>query len=238
VARGALFLILAVLIGAAAKLQVIHEKQYATAAKNNRLRPLMVLAPRGTIYDRHGQVIAENVPAHQILIMPGKIDSLKAQIARLRPVLDITDKQLQTAWRKYKLAPHLPMVLMADAPSDVIDRLEERKRDFPGVLVFEYAKRHYPAGDAVAHFIGYVAEINDAQLKMPEFANYEQGRWIGEQGLERYYEKHLGGQPGVRYLEIDAMGRIKRWLPEEAGVPAVPGKDLQLNIDLDLQRYV
>jgi penicillin-binding protein 2 len=237
-ARGVLLLILFTLLGAAAKLQVLEVNEYALAAKNNRLRPLMVHSPRGTIYDRHGQVIAENVPAYQVMIMPGKRDSMEAQIQRLRPVLGIDSASIRTAWRKWQRAKHLPMVIMSNAPLDAIARLEERRREFPGVLVFEYAERRYPAGSAVAHFIGYVAEINERQLASEEFKDYEQGRWIGQQGLERYYEKYLGGQPGVRYLEIDAMGRIKRWLPEELGVPAIPGRDLQLHLDLDLQRYM
>lgn len=248
-ARGALLLILVVLLGAAAKLQVLEVDEYALAAKNNRLRPLMVQAPRGTIYDRHGQVIAENVPAYQVMLMPTKgcannvgskkcRDDMNAQIEPLRELLLLTDAQIQYSWRKFRQASHLPMVLMSDAPTEAIARLEERRREFPGVLVFEYAKRRYPAGDEVAHFIGYVAEINEAQLEREEFRGYEQGRWIGQQGLERYYEKYLGGQPGIRYLEIDAMGRIKRWLPEELGVPAIPGRDLQLHLDLDLQRYI
>lgn len=237
-ARGVLFLILATLLGAAAKLQVLEVNEYALAAKNNRLRPLMVHAPRGTIYDRHGYVIAENVPAYQVMIMPGKQDSMRAQIDRLQPVLELDSAGIKYAWKQWRIAKHLPMVVMSDAPLNTIARLEERKREFPGVLVFEYAKRRYPAGDAVAHFIGYVSEINKEQLEREEFAGYEQGRWIGQQGLERQYEKYLGGQPGVRYLEIDAMGRIKRWLPEELGVPPIPGKDLQLHLDLDLQRYV
>lgn len=249
VARGALLLILVILLGAAAKLQVLEVDEYALAAKNNRLRPLMVQAPRGTIYDRHGQVIAENVPAYQIMLMPTKgcannVGSKKcqtdmnAQIEPLKQLLGLTDAQIKYSWRKFRQASHLPMIIMSDAPAEAIARLEERRRDFPGVLVFEYAKRRYPAGPAVAHFIGYVAEINEAQLAREEFKGYEQGRWIGQQGLERFYEKHLGGQAGVRYLEIDAMGRIKRWLPEEMGVPSIPGKDLQLHLDLDLQRYV
>src|SRR5512147_895549 len=149
-ARGVLFLILAVLLAAAARLQVLDVKEYATAAKNNRLRPLIVQAPRGTIYDRHGQVIAENVPAYQILIMPGKRDSMNAQIQRLRPVLGLSDAQIKYAWRKNRIAPHLPMILLTDASPDIVARIEERRPEFPGVLVFEYAKRHYPAGAAVA----------------------------------------------------------------------------------------
>ena len=238
-ARGALFLILAVLLGAAAKLQLLEVDEYATAAKNNRLRPLMIHAPRGTIYDRRGLVIAENVPAYQVLLMPGRTDSMNAQIRRLQPVLGITDRQIDYARRKWQRQRHLPMVLMSDAPPEVVARLEESRRQFPGVLLFEYAKRRYSAGDAVAHFIGYVSEISEAELSdSVRYSGYSQGQWIGKQGLEKQYERLLGGSPGINYLEIDAMGRIKRWLPEELGVPPIPGKDLQLHLDLDLQRYI
>ena len=238
-ARGALFLILAVLLGAAGKLQLLEVEEYATAAKNNRLRPLMIHAPRGTIYDRTGQVIAENVPAYQVLLMPGKTDSMNAQIQRLQPMLGLTDAQISYARRKWQRQRHLPMVLLSDASPEVVARLEENRTAFPGVLLFEYAKRRYPAGSAVAHFIGYVAEITGEQLADSiRYKGYSQGQWIGQQGLEKQYEGLLGGSPGINYLEIDAMGRIKRWLPEELGVPSIPGKDLQLHLDLDLQRFI
>src|SRR5690606_2188282 len=125
-----------------------------------------------------------------------------------------------------------------DASYSAVSRLQERRFLYPGVLIHEYPKRRYPAGPAVAHMVGYVAEISEAELALPEFATYSQGRWIGKTGLERSYEAVLGGEPGMRYLEVDAIGRIKRWLPEEAGVPPIPGRDIRLYLDLDLQRYV
>ena len=130
------------------------------------------------------------------------------------------------------------MTVMGDAPDDVVARLGEQRTLFPNVLVHEFAKRRYPAGPSVAHLIGYVAEISDKELAVPQFAGYQQGRWIGKGGLERRYEKWLGGEPGARYLQIDAMGRIKRWLDESLGIPPIPGRDLQLHLDLDLQRYI
>ena len=249
-ARGALFLILIILLGAAGKLQVLEVEEYATAAKNNRLRPLMIHSPRGTIYDRKGQVIAENVPAYQVLLMPSKEyvnnaaskrckTAMDERINPLRPLLGLTDAQVRYAWRKWQRQSHLPMILLADASPEVVARLEETRSNYPGVLLFEYAKRHYPAGKAVAHFIGYVSEINEKQLAdSVKYAGYTQGQWIGQQGLEKQYERTLGGAPGINYLEIDAMGRIKRWLPEELGVPPIPGKDLHLHLDLDLQRFI
>ncbi|MGH7462288.1 MAG: penicillin-binding transpeptidase domain-containing protein, partial [Longimicrobiales bacterium] len=240
VARAGLAVSMIVLMGAAARLQVFEENKYVEIAKRNRLRDVVVPAPRGTIYDRHGQVIAENTVGYRITLMPGNPDSVTAQLKRLQPVLGMTDEEMARARRKHQRPSerHLPMVVMSDAPEDVVARLEEQRSIFPGVLVHQFAKRHYPAGPSIAHMIGYVAEISDQELKLPQFAGYTQGRWIGKGGLERQYEKWLGGEPGSQYLEIDAMGRIQGWLPDTLGVPPVPGRDLQLSLDLDLQRYI
>lgn len=220
------------------KLQVVDVEQYAIIARTNRLRPLPVPAPRGTIYDRTGQVVAENTVGYQVLLMPGPRDSMRAQIERLRPVLGLNEAQIARAWYRFQQAPHLPMPVLTDAEPEAVARLEERRFMHPGVLVETYPKRHYPAGDIIAHLIGYVSEINREELGMPDFQGYEQGQLIGKSGLEREYELRLGGEPGMRYLEIDARGRIRRWLPENLGVPAIPGEDLQLYLDLDLQRYI
>ncbi|NJD10894.1 MAG: penicillin-binding protein 2 [Gemmatimonadetes bacterium] len=239
--RGARLVVVAVMLflaGALIRLQVLHGADYARTARENRMRPLAIPAPRGTIYDRHGLVIAENVPGYQIQLMPAHPDTMAAQLARLRPVLGLTDADIARAQRKWQRQKHLPMVLLSDAPPLAVARLEEQLFRYPGVLVHEYAKRSYPAGAAVAHLIGYVSEISEAELARPEFAGYQQGQWIGKSGLEGQYERALGGQPGMRFLEVDAWGRIKRWLPESMGLPPVPGRDLQLSLDLDLQRYV
>ena len=237
-ARAILCLCLIGLLAAAGRLQLLQVNAWAQIARTNRLRDVVVPAPRGTIYDRHGQVVAENKVGYRVMLMPGNRDSMNAQLKRLQPVLEMTDEEVARAWRRHQREAHLPMTVMADAPEDAIARLEEQRALFPNVLVNEYAKRHYPAGPAIAHLIGYVAEISPAELETQQFAGYQQGRWIGKNGIERRYEKWLGGEPGSRYLEIDAMGRIKRWLPEELGVPPIPGRDLQLYLDLDLQRYI
>lgn len=227
------------------RLQVLRGDENMVRAESYRLRELPVPAPRGTIYDRHGRVVAENVPGFQIMIMPGtqggtqaRLDSMNATIEQLRPLIGLTDAQLQRARRRWERQRHLPMVLLDDAPERAVAILAERQTQFPSVVVQQYAKRRYPSGEAIAHFIGYVNEIDERDLASEDFRGYEQGRWIGKAGMERQYEKHLGGTPGKRYLEIDAQGRIRRWLPEERGVPPVPGRDLHLYLDLDLQEYI
>jgi penicillin-binding protein 2 len=220
------------------RLQVIEGEQYALTAKHNRLRELPVPAPRGTIYDRTGRVVAENVPGYVVQLMPSHPDTMAAQVERLRPILGLTDEQVDRARRRWSRQRHLPLVLLDDAPAAAVSAMAERRHQFPSVLVHEYAKRHYPAGPAIAHFIGYISEISERELASPDFAGYEQGRWIGKAGLERQYEHLLGGTPGQRYLEVDAWGRIQRWLPEDRGVAPVPGRDLHLYLDLDLQQYI
>lgn len=221
------------------RLQVSATEEYTMQARQNRMRPVVVRAPRGTIYDRHGRVVAENIVGWQVLLMPAPEDSLRAQIERLLPITEMDSADIAYAFRRYRLARHLPMELMRDAPPEVAARLLERMHEYPGVLVQEYAKRHYPSGPAVAHFIGYVNEVSPRDLESERFKGYEQGRWIGKAGLELQYEEHLGGTPGVRYLEIDARGRIQGFLPPDSvGVPPVPGKDLHLYLDLDLQEYI
>lgn len=239
--RGARLVVLAAMVylfTALVRLQVVEGEQYALTAKNNRLRELPVPAPRGTIYDRHGRVVAENIPGYSIQLMPSHPDSMAAQIERLKPVLGLNDGEVERNRRRWLRQRHLPLVLMADAPPGAVAALAERRNLFPTVIVSSYAKRHYPAGSATAHFLGYISEISERELEMEQFAGYQPGRWIGKQGLERQYEASLGGTPGKRFVEVDAWGRIKRWLPEELGLPPVPGRDLHLHLDLDLQEYI
>ncbi|HUF50094.1 MAG TPA: penicillin-binding protein 2 [Longimicrobiales bacterium] len=244
-ARVVIIATIAFLGTALARLQIVRGDEYEMKAKEYRYRALPIPAPRGTIYDRHGRVLADNVPGFQIQIMPPDVkstsarqDSMRAQVVRLQPVIGATDDQVNRAFRKWLQQSHLPLVIMEDASEHAVAAIAERHYMYPNVLVHQYPKRRYPAGPAIAHFIGFVNEINERQLQTPDFEGYEQGRWIGQAGLERQYEKHLGGRPGRRLLEVDARGRIQRWLPESASEPAIPGSDLHLYLDLDLQQYI
>ena len=234
----ALIALLGLGLGAALfRLQVLQSDELVLTARSYRLRAVSVPAPRGTIYDRHGHVVAANRPGYEVLLMPAPPDSMAVRLARLRPVLGLTDAGVRRAMRSWQGQQHLPMTVLQAADPFGVARLVERRAEFPDVLLHEHALRYYPDGEDVAHIVGYVAEISDRELK-ELFPDYEQGRWIGKNGLEKQYERVLGGKPGVRYLEMDAQGRIVRWLPEELGVPPVPGRDLRLHLDLDLQRFI
>lgn len=199
-ARIVLLLMLGFLITPLYRLQVEATERYTDQARQNRMRAVVVRAPRGTVYDRHGRVVAENIVGYQVLLMPASEDSLRSLIQGLAPITELDSADVRRAFRRYRTAKHLPMELIGDASPDVAARLYERMPEFPGVLVQPYAKRHYPAGAAIAHFIGYISEISQKDLATDRFKGYEQGRWIGKAGLELQYEEHVGGKIGRAHV--------------------------------------
>src|SRR5688500_11228388 len=166
------------------RMQLFAGEQYALVAKENRLRPLVERAPRGTIYDRHGQVIAENRVGYEVALMPGPRDSIIAQLNRLRPVLELTDADTAGTMRRYRRTPNLPIVVLRDAEPWRIARLEEQRGTFTGVLITEYPKRYYPHGDVMQNIVGYGAEISEAELEREEVAAYGEGGWDRQRGRE------------------------------------------------------
>ncbi|HEX7089726.1 MAG TPA: penicillin-binding protein 2 [Longimicrobiales bacterium] len=240
-AQGAVAVILAGMGGLALaffQTQVVRSDTYALQSEANRLRPLPIPAPRGTIYDRNGRIVAENIPGYALSLLPAPRDTLYNTLQRLAPILGLTEARIAQLMEKQRAAPVQPLLVSSDLTFEQVSALEERHFMFPGVYIDTRPKRHYPAGEAVAHLIGYVAEISEAELQKPEFADYTAGQLVGKAGLERQYEHLLGGWPGVRYIEVDALGRIVGEYAPQTKIPPVPGKDLHLYLDLDLQEWI
>lgn len=227
---------LVILAAAFFRLQIIAGGQYVLRSEENRFRAISIPAPRGTIYDRHGRVIAENVPGYVISVLPGPLDSIAATIDRLALQLDISPEERQRLLLKNRQRPHEPLVVRDNAKFDQVSFVEERRPQFRRVVVESHPRRRYPLGPAVAHLIGYVGEISEEDLRKAEYETYEAGRIIGQDGLELQYERTLGGTPGVRYVEVSAIGSIVRD-DIARGTAAIPGDDLELGIDLELQAF-
>lgn len=226
------------LVGAFFKTQVIQNKQYVMQSEENRLRPIPLPAPRGIIYDRHGAVIAENLPAYSVSITAPNVDSLRSALAQLAPTLQLTPNDISQAVRRFRRAPTRPTVILADASIDIVSVLEEHRLDYPRLLIQSVPKRYYPDGPAVASFVGYTGEITESDLNDPKYASYKPGQQVGKGGLEKQYESRLHGREGVRFDEVDARGRPIRGeggprpdLDPEGAPP------LYTNIDLDLQKF-
>ena len=167
------------LVGAFFRTQVIQNKQYVMQSEENRLRPIPLPAPRGIIYDRHGAVIAENLPAYSVSITAPSVDSLRSALAQLAPTLQLGQNDINNAIRRYRRAPTRPTVVLPDASIDIVSVLEEHRLDFPRLIIQSVPKRYYPDGPMVASFVGYTGEITESDLNDPKYAAYKPGQAIG-----------------------------------------------------------
>ena len=223
------------LVGAFFRTQVLRTQQWVQQSEQNRLREVPLPAPRGTIYDRNGLIIAENVVGYSVSVFSRSEDSLRATMKRLSGTIPLTPAEMESAVRRYIRDRSRPTVIIADAPYDVIAVLEEHRVEFPNIIITSAPKRFYPDSSVVAPFVGFTGEISETELAEPRYAGYRAGQQIGKQGLEKQYEDSLRGVEGYRYVEVDARSRIVREATRE-DLPK-PGHDFRTNIDLDLQRF-
>jgi penicillin-binding protein 2 len=240
---GALFAIsfvTAVLITAFFQTQVVAGHQYAARSEMNRLRPVPIPAPRGTITDRYGEIVATSIPGFSLMVLPGDAETVEGTLRDLMPFIGLSEPDIQRMMQQRNRRPHDLITVTEDATFSQVAAIEERRTSFPNLLVVDRPKRFYPAGEAIGHIIGYVAEISREELALPRFhdAGYRQGRWIGKAGIERQYEFDLAGRDGARFVEVDAMGRIVNPRSTVGVLPPQPGADIQLTLDLELQKYI
>lgn len=215
------------------KLQVQNPGYYQEAAERNRIKSLPILAPRGKILDRDGRVIVDNQSSFRLILSRENLkdEHLKA----IAEGLDIDYSDLQARLRRYASRPRYePMVLKEElSPADLA--FVESHRDaetFPEMELIQSQRRLYPESGFAAHLLGYTGEISENELDSPEFAKYDPGAIIGKAGIERQYNDWLTGVDGSRQVVVDNRGREHEVLGLKE---AIPGKDLQLTIDLDLQ---
>lgn len=214
-------------------LQVIDTVEFQRAAANNQVRILYSEAPRGRILDRNGKVLVDNRVSVAITVAQRTTKDHPDTIPKLAALLGISEAELEERIADPKASPYKPVPVALDIPDEMAVFLREHSRAFPGVEVAQLALRNYPAGPVAAHLLGYVGEINDTELEERKRSGYRLGDSIGKTGVERIYETELRGEPGVVKLEVDSEGRVLRTLAEQ---PPVRGNDLQLTLDLDVQR--
>jgi len=219
------------------RLQVVQFGQYRLKSESNRLRPVPLAAPRGLVLDRKGRVIAENVPGYSVLLLAYSTDSLRAMLVRLQPFVTLDSDAVRRIIARHRAAPYEPTLVVKDAPFALVSALEERRSILPGLVLQTEPKRLYPDSGAVAHLVGYVGEVTEQELGTPLFEDRRPGAIVGKAGLEREYEDTLRGSDGVRFVEVDALGRVVRDEGAEA-LPTEPGHQIRTTIDLDLQRFI
>ena len=226
------------LCGAFFRTQIIQHEKFQLRAETNRLRPISLTPPRGTIFDRTGNVIAENVPGYSVKVLAPSVDSLRAVIARIGRFVPIDTADVEEVVRRFLQARYQPAVVFGDANFETIARLEEHRAVLPGLVIQSEPKRLYPAGKAVAHLVGYVSEVTENDLTAERYPGADLGTIVGKAGLERQYDDTLRGIEGVRYMEVNARGRLVREDAGGASLQPTPGRPILTTIDLDLQRFI
>jgi len=223
-----------VLMGRLWYLQIVRGQELLGRSEANRVKLLRTRAPRGTILDRKGRILATSRPQFVVLATPEKLREDKEALHTLCGVLEISAGELESIIKKGQGRPGSPTRVAMDVPLPVVARIGELRMKLPGVSVELDQIRNYPDGGAVAHIMGYLGEIDREELDESDRTRkgYRPGDYVGKSGLEKHYEEILRGADGGKQIEVNAFGRVVRILGEKE---SVPGRTLKLAIDKDLQ---
>ncbi|MDE1308958.1 penicillin-binding protein 2 [Vibrio aestuarianus] len=221
-------------------IQINQYQDYKTRSNDNRIKVVPIAPNRGLIYDRNGVLLAENRPVFNLEITPEQVKNMAETIARLQDILEISPEKIATFEKERRQTRRFNSIpILTQLTQEQVAIFSVNQHRFPGVSVTANLKRYYPYGAVLTHVIGYVSRINDKDLERLEreekAANYQATRDIGKLGIERFYEETLHGIAGYQEVEVNSRGRIIRTLKY---VPPVAGKDIVLNLDIDLQLYV
>ena len=227
-------LVLAVLAAGMWRLQVLGVDNYRMLAEANRVRKQPVTAPRGKIFDREGRILVDNYPSVSCFLLREQVKDLNADIPMIARGLDLTVDQIQATLRRYASSPKYEQIpLKLDITPDEQAFIEAHRNELPELETFDDQRRLYPRDGFAAHLIGYVGELSAEDLNSAKFAFYEPGDVVGKSGVEETYDELLRGKDGSRDVIVDSHGKEVGQLGQQI---AIPGKDLRLTIDLDVQR--
>ncbi len=234
-------------------LQVLSGDQYLAQAQNNRVRNVVVQAPRGEVVDRNGTVLVDNRTSTAIQVEPPRLpsdarrraavftrlatlvgDSTAPRRCRVpgQPLRQVIPMECEVARQHYAL-PYSNVTIKGDVARPVFQYLLENQEKFPGVRVQPVYLRRYPYRDVAAQLFGTVGEVNPAELKYRHFRGVQQSTIVGQTGIEYSYDRYLRGRNGATRVSVDALGNAKGYLRQR---PPRQGKTLRLSIDLGLQR--
>lgn len=235
--------ILGTLFFRATFLQIVKGNYYKEQAENNRIRKIYIAAPRGYIYDRNHKLLTGNVPQFDLEIVPGLIpkdnEERKRLFQEVSRVVDASSEEIEQKYSQAKPDSFDPIIIKDDVMREDAMKFEIASASpsrglgqaWQGVMIGRKAKRIYVNNEMTAHVLGYTGKINEQELK--EHPDYLITDIIGKEGVEEVYEKYLKGEKGNYQLEVDSSGKVKRQVGKET---AVKGKNLVLNLDLDLQK--
>jgi hypothetical protein len=215
-------------------LQVLQYSEHFERAKRNHTRTLPLLAPRGVLFDRHGEVLVQNRRSFRIAIVREQATDVPASIRRLAAITHADEAQMLAIVQRRKSDPIFrPIAVIEHATDAQVAAVVAQQLELPEIVVEQVPTRTYPVGGLAAHLFGYVGEVQPAQLLRTEFAGLSQGAIVGQAGVEQVYNTLLMGTDGNRFVNVDSRGREVEELQRQ---DPVDGQRVQLTIDADMQR--
>lgn len=215
-------------------LQVVGHEYYATLSRDNRVKISPLPPTRGMIFDRNGEVLADNYPTYSLELIPEQVPDMGATLAELKKLLNITDEEIArfNALRtRHKIFEGVPLRLQLS--EEEIARFAVKMPYFPGVEIHARLLRAYPYGELTAHVVGYVGRISEAELQTLDPSVYSGTFHIGKNGVEKTYEPLLHGKTGYEELETNVQGRSINVIGQKE---PLSGADLHLTLDIKLQK--
>jgi penicillin-binding protein 2 len=213
-------------------LQIREGPHYRDLSENNRTRLVLLEPARGLIYDRHGVLLANNVPSFSLYVTMEDVKDREVLIQQLTDLLGL-DPSLVRKKMTTKGSKLLPRKIKDRMTLRDATLVESHRLDMPGVMIQVESQRNYPGGVTAAHLLGYVGEISGDQLEKPEFIDLHQGSIVGQYGVEKSYDRHMRGMAGQKSVEVDAVGHEKKAVVVDR---PQAGNDLYLTIDARLQK--
>jgi penicillin-binding protein 2 len=216
------------------RLQVLGADNFRVLAEQNRIRKVPILAGRGKLFDRENRLIVDNYPSISCFLVREQSHSVDADLPLIARGLHLDLDQLRATLHRYRAAPgYQPIPIKQDVTADEQAFIEAHRNELPELETIDEERRLYPRDGYAAHLIGYVGEVSEEMLNNPRYAAYEPGDVVGKAGVEETYDQLLRGQDGSRDVIVDSHGREVGYLRTQH---AIPGQDLRLTIDNDLQR--
>lgn len=215
-------------------LQIVQGENFREQSERNRIRSVRLQPPRGKILDRTGRLLAGVKPCFNVCLVREDVEDMEALLGKLSPLLGETEAEIRTSIGSEDKGPkYVPIVLKRGAGWETLSRIESRLFSLPGVFIEVTPARKYPYGSIAPHLLGYLGEISREDIEKERYKGARSSDLVGKCGIEERFENDLAGIKGLRRLEVDAGGRLVRVIDE---TPPVPGKDLYISIDLDLQQ--
>ncbi len=239
---GLLFLLL---FGRIFYLQLIKGPRLHKFSLENRLREEVIWSPRGKIYSRNEEVLVDNEPRFDAVVTRQYLKNDSITFERLSKILNLPLKDINKRLKRYRGEPrYRPIIIKKNLSNKEIALIETQAENLPGISVEVSLSREYLSEEVGAHLYGYISEINSTEFpkyKERDGYAYQLGDLIGKAGIEKYFDLDLRGQNGREYVEVDALGRKRKYLSDEVvfsgveRVAPVPGHSLKLTVDKDLQ---